>query len=205
MFCYYQLWLLDFLFLCVWIDAQRQWNKSLLSYLKPFPHIQSLNSQVGCHLKRTPRSRRCRTIHGETCLFFLQVHTLFWRSTSWIQSLSAQSYPERWLPSNPASHSFCLHTDAYGWSMTEGGWKAPSDCKSVTLIHCTCCWLNCWLKTWQPSHLTSHYVLLHLWRFFIVWVIRFGLQYKLCYHASSLTISHVHTSPPPSCFITLFS
>lgn len=45
----------------------------------------------------------CKMILRETCFFFRQVWTLRWRSMYWIKSLSAQSYPDHWLPSNSAS------------------------------------------------------------------------------------------------------
>ncbi len=73
----------------------------LSSYIQNPAHICRL--WVGCHLNHTPRSHLRKFILKETCLFFLQVWTFRWRSMHWIKSLSAWSYPDHWLPSNPAS------------------------------------------------------------------------------------------------------
>lgn len=62
-----------------------------------------LDSHVSCHFNCTLRSYLCKIILKERCLFFLQVWTLHWRSMYWIKSLWAWSYPDHWLPGNPAS------------------------------------------------------------------------------------------------------
>lgn len=79
----------------------RQWKPSYI-WNPPHSYVGS-HSRAGCHLNRTPRSYLRKIILKETCLFFRQVWTLCWRSVYWIKSLSAQSYPDHWLPSNPAS------------------------------------------------------------------------------------------------------
>lgn len=80
------------------MDGCKPWSETFLLYSK----VDS-DSRVGCHLHCAPRSYLRQIILKETCLFFPQVWTLCWRSMYWIKSLSAQSYPRHWLPSNPAS------------------------------------------------------------------------------------------------------
>lgn len=70
---------------------------------KPLPTQTDLDSQVSCHLNRTPHSYLRRIFPKESCLFFPFRFWTLCRRSVYSTLLSAQSYPYHWLPGNPAS------------------------------------------------------------------------------------------------------
>lgn len=159
-----------------WINPYRQWSKTFLCS-KPLPHI-GLPSGLPFDPHTTVISLQN---HPERDVFvfpsglnsLLKVYAL-----NKIIVLPVLSWPlVAKQPCLPEGHSSkplyrCIWV-VHDSRRLKGTYVSIA--KWVVLTRHTCCWLSCWLITRRPSHLTSYYVLQHLWRIFIGRDIRFSL------------------------------
>lgn len=139
-------------FLFVWMD----FSPRLI--FKPSPHVYGLGLPRGLPFELHSMAISLQSPHERVMFVFPSGFELFAEGLMyWIKSLSAQSYPDRWLPSNPASQKTI--SQAFVQTLKGTYVSIPNGCKSVAVTRCTCCWLSCWLITWRPSHLTPYYEL----------------------------------------------
>ena len=109
---------------------------------KPSPHRWAWTPEGAAIWTAHHRHIFAKSSRKSRVCFFLQVWTLCWRSMYWIKSLSAQPYPDHWLPSNSDSQKAIpevfVRVKHNSGRLKGSNVSILNYCKSVALTQCTC-------------------------------------------------------------------